>query len=155
MLNCKVFRGIGVNDHKVAMAPPRPVEAQHVQVENPCPSQSGLCAVPLTFTTASAELSDDARKNLDNVADAVKRLQGSNFRLLVEGHTDTVGRDEFNRRLSEKRAWAAAQYIAAKAGIPIDRLIVTGVGKQNLIVPTPDQTDEQRNRAVVLSNVPT
>jgi outer membrane protein OmpA-like peptidoglycan-associated protein len=68
-----------------------------------------------------------------------------NVALYVAGHTDTVGSAADNRRLSERRAQAIAQWFVAHGlrGMPIH---VRGFGEGALAVQTPDNTPEQRNR---------
>lgn len=144
----------GVKDHgPVPVVYQAPVVAPPVQQDKPCPPNSGQCAIALNYASGSADLTDDARSRLDRLADAVHDLPGSNFRLAVEGHTDTVGSPAANKPLSERRAWTAAQYLAEKSGIKFDRMIVTGVGQDRLVVPTPPHVDEQRNRVVILARI--
>jgi outer membrane protein OmpA-like peptidoglycan-associated protein len=65
-------------------------------------------------------------------------------RLFVAGFTDTVGNDASNRALSEARALAiAAAFREAGVRLPIS---YAGLGEQGLLVATPDETDEPRNR---------
>jgi outer membrane protein OmpA-like peptidoglycan-associated protein len=65
-------------------------------------------------------------------------------RLYVAGYTDTVAAADYNRQLSEKRALAIARYFRERGfKHPI---FYQGYGERGLKVPTPDQTDEPRNR---------
>jgi outer membrane protein OmpA-like peptidoglycan-associated protein len=83
--------------------------------------------------------------SLSRITEVVKR--GERFMkmtLYVAGHTDTVGTNENNRKLSQARAGAIAKYFRRKGlRIPI---AIAGFGEDVLKVKTPDGTDEPANR---------
>ena len=68
----------------------------------------------------------------------------------VVGHTDTVGKKEYNYALSLKRARAVASILQGK-GIDPSVLDITSHGKDNPLVPTGDQVPEPRNRRVEIT----
>jgi outer membrane protein OmpA-like peptidoglycan-associated protein len=68
----------------------------------------------------------------------------------VVGHTDTVGKKEYNYALSLKRARAVASILLG-AGIDPSVLDITSHGKDNPLVPTGDQVPEPRNRRVEIT----
>src|SRR5438093_5107633 len=74
--------------------------------------------IELTFNSAllfkinSSELSDSAKAELNRLADVFTKYPETN--ILVEGHTDDTGTDEFNMSLSEKRAKSVAGYMESK-----------------------------------------
>jgi outer membrane protein OmpA-like peptidoglycan-associated protein len=68
----------------------------------------------------------------------------------VVGHTDTVGKKEYNYGLSMKRAKAVASILVAK-GIDPSVIDITSHGKDNPLVPTGDQVPEPRNRRVEIT----
>jgi outer membrane protein OmpA-like peptidoglycan-associated protein len=71
--------------------------------------------------------------------------------IVVIGHTDTTGTDEYNDRLSLQRAERIrARLLERGIGIPPDSVAAVGRGKRELLVPTPDQITEPRNRRVEL-----
>ncbi|MEO0068272.1 MAG: carboxypeptidase regulatory-like domain-containing protein [candidate division WOR-3 bacterium] len=47
----------------------------------------------------------------------------------IQGHTDNVGSDEFNQKLSEQRAWAVVNYLVQQMGVESSRLIAKGYGE--------------------------
>jgi outer membrane protein OmpA-like peptidoglycan-associated protein len=65
----------------------------------------------------------------------------------VTGHTDTVGSDAYNLRLSRRRAEAVAAELEAK-GIPAGEIEIIAKGKHDLLVPTKDGVREPQNRRV-------
>ena len=105
------------------------------------------------FASGSADLTDAGRAQLDQVGAALKdpSLSGMHFR--IEGHTDTTGDAQTNKALSARRAAAVVNYLASQYGLDRGKFVAVGMGKDGLAVPTPDQTDEPRNRRVVLINL--
>ncbi len=76
--------------------------------------------------------------------------------LTVTGHTDTVGSDAYNMRLSRRRAESVAAELE-KQGIPSSEIEIVAKGKHDLLVPTGDGVREPQNRRVqiVYSGGPT
>ena len=93
---------------------------------------AGALSLPVRFEFGSADISPSARAQLNALAEGIKMLS-SGQRILVEGHTDAVGSDEYNRELSQRRAAAVKQYLVTAHGIDQRRLIETGVGKEQPI----------------------
>ncbi|MDB5393359.1 MAG: TonB-dependent receptor [Rhodospirillales bacterium] len=77
-------------------------------------------------------------------------------KLEVTGHTDTVGSDAYNMRLSRRRAESVAAQLE-KDGIPSSEIEIYAKGKRDLLVPTADGVREPQNRRVqiVYSGGPT
>jgi iron complex outermembrane receptor protein len=67
--------------------------------------------------------------------------------LTVTGHTDTVGSDAYNMRLSRRRAESVAARLE-KDGIPSSEIEIVAKGKRDLLVPTADGVREPQNRRV-------
>jgi outer membrane protein OmpA-like peptidoglycan-associated protein len=65
--------------------------------------------------------------------------------ILIIGHTDTVGSTKTNDKLSLKRAEKIRQSLI-KLGVPADSIKVIGRGERELLVKTPDNTKEPKNR---------
>lgn len=101
------------------------------------------------FASGKAEIGAPERPKLDEayekIATAIRRYgKVVPIKLYVVGHTDTVGDGASNRTLSVARARAIAAYFRSK-GVRIP-ILYTGFGEEALAVPTPDETDEPRNR---------
>jgi outer membrane protein OmpA-like peptidoglycan-associated protein len=105
------------------------------------------------FRTGSAELTPGAEQQLDQLGRALTSPALANFKFRVEGHTDTVGSPEANKTLSTRRAEAVATYLEQKFAVDATRLEPVGLGQESLLVPTPDQTPEPRNRRVRIVNL--
>lgn len=83
--------------------------------------------------------------SLDKIRElAAKHADLGKVTLFVLGHTDTVGSDEHNMALSRRRARAIAGWFRAR-GLSIG-IAYEGLGERALLVKTPDETDEARNR---------
>ncbi|HSA59015.1 MAG TPA: OmpA family protein [bacterium] len=65
----------------------------------------------------------------------------------VEGHTDSHGADEYNQRLSEKRAQAVMQYLTNN-GIPADRVTAVGMGETKPVADNVTKSGRAQNRRV-------
>ncbi|MDB5392925.1 MAG: OmpA family protein, partial [Rhodospirillales bacterium] len=68
-------------------------------------------------------------------------------KLEVTGHTDTVGSDAYNMRLSRRRAESVAAQLE-KDGVPSSEIEIVAKGKRDLLVPTADGVKEPQNRRV-------
>jgi outer membrane protein OmpA-like peptidoglycan-associated protein len=104
----------------------------------------------VNFAFNSAELSPAARKELDVVAESLKRPNTKSLEIVIGGHTDAVGGEEYNVRLSERRAEAARDYLINQHGIEPSRLVAKGYGKTQLLLPT--EPNNELNRRVQFLN---
>ena len=104
----------------------------------------------VNFAFDSAELTADARKELDAVAEALTNPRIEKSTVIIHGHTDAVGNAEYNVVLSQHRAEAARQYLIRQHGIDPKRLAAKGHGKSELLLP--DDPTNERNRRVQFEN---
>jgi outer membrane protein OmpA-like peptidoglycan-associated protein len=104
----------------------------------------------VNFAFNSAELTPEARKELDKVAAVLTDPNIEKYTIIIHGHTDDIGTAQYNQLLSERRAEAARQYFITQHGIDAKRLIARGHGKSQLLIPT-DPTNEL-NRRVQFEN---
>ena len=104
----------------------------------------------VNFAFDSAELTMDARKELDEVAKCLTDPSTINLDIVINGHTDAVGSVEYNQRLSEQRAEAARQYLTTQHGIAPNRLAAKGYGKSQLLLPS-DPTNGVNRRVSFLN----
>jgi len=103
----------------------------------------------VNFATDSAVIEPSETAKLDaslaKINEVIKRAQRfMEMKLYVAGHTDTVGGNAKNRKLSLDRALAIASYFR-KQGVAI-QIVVAGFGEDVLKVATPDNKDERANR---------
>lgn len=101
----------------------------------------------VNFRVNSAELSPDARQQLDTLA--AKALNHRGFMIEVMGHTDSTGSDAKNLRLSQQRADAVVQYLAINHKIPLRRFVTPmGYGKTDSVADNTTAAGRAQNRRV-------
>ncbi len=99
------------------------------------------------FDTGKYSLRPLAREKLAKVAGIVSGHPG--LRLDVEGHTDGVGGDEYNQRLSEQRGAAVRDYLT-QAGMAASSVTAKGLGKTQPVASNDTAKGRQENRRVEL-----
>ncbi|MGA2270738.1 MAG: OmpA family protein [Bryobacteraceae bacterium] len=99
------------------------------------------------FDTGKYSLRPPAREKLAKVAGIVSGHPG--LRLDVEGHTDSVGGDEYNQRLSEQRGAAVRDYLIQQ-GMPVSSVTAKGLGKTGPVASNDTAQGRQQNRRVEL-----
>lgn len=107
-------------------------------------------ALDINFESNSADLEDDARKDLDVVGLALsdERLGDKRFRLV--GHTDHQGDAGYNMALSKSRAASAREYLVENYEIDPSRLDFEGEGESSPMLNGQDERAMRRNRRVEL-----
>jgi len=100
------------------------------------------------FETASAELDDIARANLDVAAQALSDPRLSEMRFALGGHTDDVGEEVYNRDLSEERAQNVSHYLVEQKGIDPSRLEVQAHGESSPLEEGAEPEARRLNRRV-------
>ena len=99
------------------------------------------------FDTGKYSLRPIAREKLAKVAGIVSGHPG--LKLDVEGHTDSVGGDEYNQRLSEQRGSAVRDYLAQE-GMAVGSVTTKGMGKTQPVASNDSASGRQQNRRVEL-----
>jgi len=103
--------------------------------------------VDVFFAWDSAVLDEKARKDLDNLADIAKSLDG--YLVEVAGYTSNTLSKESDQRLSEERAAVVAQYLREAKDIPPRRILApVGYGATHPAVSNKDPYDRELNRHV-------
>jgi peptidoglycan-associated lipoprotein len=101
------------------------------------------------FSFDQAQLPPDATKILDDLASKVKGLDKTVY-LEIEGHTDSIGSEDYNRHLGEKRADAVRNYLNENGGIPLHAMNVISYGEDNPVSDNKSKTGRAQNRRVVI-----
>jgi OOP family OmpA-OmpF porin len=112
------------------------------------PPPAGPREFRVYFDFDKSTLTPEGQQIVNQVAQLVK--SGGTARLELVGKADRSGPDNYNQRLSERRA-RTVQDALTQAGVPRDRLTARGVGEKEPPVPTPDGVREPRNRVVEIS----
>jgi outer membrane protein OmpA-like peptidoglycan-associated protein len=118
----------------------------------PSTAKPASISLNVEFASGSASLTPEATRALDQLGQALGNPTLVSYHFRIEGHTDTVGDAEQNKSLSERRAEAVVSYLTSKYQIDPSRLKAIGMGENGLLVATPDQTPEARNRRVLVIN---
>lgn len=101
----------------------------------------------LYFTTGTTLTSESESLIPKIVADAKTRPAVD---ISVIGHTDTLYTDPYNNQLALRRATKVSELLTQK-GLKANSMTIESHGKRNLLVPTPDNTWEPKNRRVEVS----
>jgi len=99
----------------------------------------------LNFEFGKAEIKKDSYPYLDNLADTL--LKSKTWKLEIEGHTDDKGSNDFNMKLSQKRADAVKEYLVSK-GVTADLITPQGYGETKPLVPNDSDKNREINRRV-------
>lgn len=114
-------------------------------------TMAALPKIPVRFLlyfTAGTTLTAESESLIPKIiADAHTRPAVD---ISVIGHTDTVANEPYNNQLALKRASKVSDLLSEK-GLKANSLSIESHGKRNLLVPTPDNTYEPRNRRVEVS----
>jgi len=103
--------------------------------------------VDVFFARDSAVLNEKAKKDLDNLADIAKSLDG--YMIEIAGYTSNTLSKEADQKLSEERAAVVAQYFREAKNIPMRRILVpVGYGATHPTVRNDDPYDRELNRHV-------
>ena len=103
----------------------------------------------VTFHTASSELTEQARQQLDIVGAALKNERLARYSFTVEGHADPRGDPQSNLVLSQHRAGSVRSYLVDAHGIDPQRLIPDGKGDRELMNRTQPAAPENRRVTIV------
>ena len=99
----------------------------------------------LYFEEGSTVLLEDSKNTLLELFAEVAKRQA--VEVQVTGHTDTLGKESDNDRLSEERAQAIKEILIAQ-GLKSNFIRAVGRGSRELLIPTPPNVREPRNRRV-------
>jgi outer membrane protein OmpA-like peptidoglycan-associated protein len=102
----------------------------------------------LYFVMGSDELTEESKGELARMLEELRRRPAPD--ILVIGHTDRVGSEEDNDRLSLQRAERVRANFVAQ-GIAAERIRAAGRGEREPVVQTADGVDEPRNRRVEIN----
>jgi outer membrane protein OmpA-like peptidoglycan-associated protein len=99
----------------------------------------------ILFDFDSDRLRPAAQQNLGSLASSLQRYPKTD--LLVVGHTDSVGAEDYNQRLSERRAASAANYLISQ-GVDYRRIRLVGLGETEPVASNATDAGRQLNRRV-------
>ncbi|RMF46597.1 MAG: hypothetical protein D6751_04665 [Deltaproteobacteria bacterium] len=124
---------------------PRPTVATQDSAPEPAPVRLEL---DLHFATGTCRLLPGNEAVLARGEKFLRRHPVT--RVVVEGHTDSVGPAAWNRTLSWKRAETVAAIMCRKLGLPLEKFEIIGYGESRPVADNATQAGRERNRRVVL-----
>lgn len=105
---------------------------------------------PIEFDTDSDRIRQSSYPFLNKVAEILK--DNPHLKLIIEGHTDNTGPEEWNMNLSNLRAGAVKEYLAVK-GVHPDSMRVKGFGSSVPLYKGKTTDARQRNRRVIFYTI--
>lgn len=102
------------------------------------------------FPLNSSYLTDQAKAEIDKLVKLLNDYPGAS--LIVDGHTDATGTEEYNQWLSEKRAESVKKY-AVEKGLDGSKITTNGYGQSKPVAPNNTKEGRQKNRRVEVTIV--
>jgi peptidoglycan-associated lipoprotein len=102
----------------------------------------------LYYKAGGTVLTDESQALIPAILDATRNHPAPDVSVI--GHTDTMGGSDANEKLGLQRAQSVAAIIK-EAGLQVHDLTIASHGKRNLLVATPDNTPEPKNRRVEIT----
>jgi outer membrane protein OmpA-like peptidoglycan-associated protein len=99
----------------------------------------------IMFDVNKATLKPASRENLAKLATILQKYEDTN--ILLEGHTDATGSDEYNLTLSKQRAQSVSSYLAS-LGVNASRLVIMGYGESQPVADNETEMGRTQNRRV-------
>jgi outer membrane protein OmpA-like peptidoglycan-associated protein len=105
-----------------------------------------VSAISVTFGFDKDTLTPSDKKQLDDFAAALQSQRG--YLLEVTGGTDSIGDEQYNYRLSQRRADAVVNYLETKYNVPPHKFYLIGIGKDQQVASDKTSTGRAKNRRV-------
>ena len=141
----EILRRLGPVTKGVEVVPDAAAGAQPAAAE-----RRGLTLPAIRFEFDSNRFTPAAREQVRILGNALRHPDLMPFSFSVQGHTDSVGDEAYNRRLSQRRAGAVKRYLVETMGIAAGRLIEIGLGESAPLLGIAG--DDGRNRRVEVVN---
>lgn len=126
---------------------PPPPPPPPTPIPPPPPSSKRIVLRGVNFDFDKSDIRPDSRPVLDQAAEVLR--QSPNVRISVEGHTDAVGSEVYNEKLSVRRAEAVFRYLV-NHGVTPERMEVTGYGQARPVADNDSESGRAQNRRVEL-----
>jgi len=118
------------------------------------PTMAGKTSIALNvfFESNSDKILPAYYADMDKLGKVLTDPQYSAYRVEVEGHTDSIGSDSFNQRLSQRRAESVKRYLIQRFPIASDRIAAKGFGESRPIESNDTLDGRSQNRRVEVVN---
>jgi OOP family OmpA-OmpF porin len=128
--------------------PAAPTPAPAPEPAKPAPAsvrQSVVIQADALFDFDKSVVRPDGKRAID---DALAKLDGVDLEMVIAtGHTDSIGTERYNQKLSERRAAAVKAYLVSK-GIPASKITTIGKGETQPVATNKTAAGRQKNRRV-------
>ena len=104
----------------------------------------------ISFETNSADLNESSYAELNRVVKLM--VDNPGIKIEISAHTDDIGSNDYNLKLSDKRAKSVVNYLENK-NIPVERLLFRGYGEEKPLTPNTSDENRAKNRRVELKIV--
>ena len=133
--------------------PPPPVKPAPAPAPKPKPvAEKVTLAADVLFDFDKAVLKNEGKAKLDDLAN---RIKGINLEVVIAiGHTDSIGSDAYNQKLSVRRAESVKSYLVSK-GVEPNRIYTEGKGEKQPVASTKSKDGRQKNRRVEIEVIGT
>lgn len=125
---------------------PKPAPPPIVVAPRPAIIEKGRQTLDVKFDFDKATIKAGYDKDIKALAEVMKDYPDS--RVVIEGHTDSVGTAAYNKKLSQQRADAVKKYMVEKEGISANRITAKGFGKERPIASNSTAAGRAKNRRV-------
>ena len=133
------------------VAPPPPPAAKPAAKPKPV-AEKITFAADVLFDFDKATIKPEGRSKLDDLATKVK---GVNLEVVIAiGHTDSIGSDAYNQKLSVRRAESVKSYLVSK-GVESNRVYTEGKGEKQPVASNKTSDGRQKNRRVEIEVIGT
>jgi OOP family OmpA-OmpF porin len=138
---------------KPAAAPPPPPPPAAKPAAKPAPvAEKVTLAADVLFDFDKSVLKPEGKSKLDDLADKVKSI---NLEVVIAiGHTDSIGSDAYNQKLSVRRAESVKAYLVSK-GVEPNRVYTEGKGEKQPVASNKTKEGRQKNRRVEIEVIGT
>jgi outer membrane protein OmpA-like peptidoglycan-associated protein len=142
-------RSCEVQDIIRALQPPRmrglPTTAMPMAAMPMAAMPTAALALNVYFATNSDRIPSKFYADLNKLGEALTQLQSS---VEISGHTDSVGSDQANQLLSERRAMSVKQYLEQHFSLSTERLIAKGYGESRPRATNDTESGRRQNRRI-------
>jgi len=106
----------------------------------------------LLFKTGSSTIDKRGEEAIIKLGKVLEK--NTDTEILIEGHTDNVGPDKYNWKLSTERALSVVNILSEKTSIKADRITASGRGMHKPVADNGSDTGKQKNRRIEIILVP-
>ncbi len=126
-------------------SPPAPPPAAIV-VPPPARTEEYCAVLDIQFEIDQDDMQREVKEKLAVLATFMKKYPNNSA--VIEGHTDNVGTDEYNLKLSQRRADSVVDYLVHKHGIAPSRLTAVGYGETSPLADNASDEGKRQNRRI-------